>query len=225
MLPPDGAQPMAVPDYRQELMESLSTARQTALHSISRAQKKYKKQYDRKSDSYQYCIGDWVLIRYPSEETGRFRKLSRPWHGPYRITACDDTGVSAVKVYFPREDAVKVHQTRVKPCPDGLLAGYYWYGNKRKGPGRPPKWVEKILSATDEEDANGPQEEPIADTESQEEPESSMASIADTESSVVSMDPELTESETTKSESEQVNSRVSNRYSLRRSRKPPERLH
>ena len=132
--------------------------------------------------------------------------------------------MSAVKVYFPRENAIKVHQTRVKPCPDGLLAGYYWYGNKRKGPGLPPKWVEKILSAT-YEDANEPQEEPIADTESQEEPESSMASIADTESSVVSMDPELTESETTKSESEQVNSRVSNRYSLRRSRKPPERLH
>ena len=39
--------------------------------------------------------------------------------------------MSAVKVYFPREDAVKVHQTRVKPCPDGLLAGYYWYGSKR----------------------------------------------------------------------------------------------
>ena len=67
------------------------------------------------------------------EETGRFRKLSRPWHGPYRITSCDNTGMSAVKVYFPREDTVKVHQTRVKPCPDGQLAGYYWYGSKRKG--------------------------------------------------------------------------------------------
>ena len=29
--------------------------------------------------------------------------------------------------------------THVKPCPDGFLAGYYWYGNKRKGPGRPPR--------------------------------------------------------------------------------------
>ena len=191
MLPPDGAQPTAVADYRQELIESLSTARQTALHSISRSQKKYKKQYDRKSDSYKYRMGDWVLIRYPSEETGRLRKLSRPWHGPYRITACDKTGVSAVKVYFHREDAVKVHQTRVKPCPDGWLAGYYWYGNKRKGPGLPPKWVEKILSDTDKEEGNEPQEEL----------EYSMASIADVDPSIGSTVPdELTETEPDKIE-------------------------
>ena len=49
LLPPDGAQPIVVGDYRQELIESMSTARQTPLHSISRSQKKYKKQ----SDSYQ----------------------------------------------------------------------------------------------------------------------------------------------------------------------------
>ena len=66
-------QPMIVADYRQELIESLSTARQTALQSICRSQKKYKKQYDRKSDSYKYQVGEWVLIRYPSEETRRFR--------------------------------------------------------------------------------------------------------------------------------------------------------
>ena len=93
-------------------------------------------------------------------------------------TALIESLHAGVSVYFLREDTIKVHQTRVKPCPDGLLAGYYWYGNKRKGPGRPPKWVEKILSATDN---NEPQDEPIADTESQEEPESSMASIADTD--------------------------------------------
>ena len=170
----------------------MSTARQTALHSISRSQKKYKKQYDRKSDSYQYRVGDWVLIRFPSEETGRLRKLSRPWHGPYRITACSNTGVSAVKVYFPREDAVNIHQTRVKPCPDGLLAGYYWYGNKRKGPGRPPKWVEKILSDADKEE----------DNESLEGPESFMASITDFEPSVEPTVPnELLEIEPDKVES------------------------
>jgi hypothetical protein len=48
----------------------------------------------------------------------------------------------------------------MKPCPDGLSAGYYWYGNKRKGPGRPPKWVEKLLSATDKEEDNVPHEDP-----------------------------------------------------------------
>ena len=37
ILPPDDAQPTSIA-YRQELMESLSKARQTALHSISRAE-------------------------------------------------------------------------------------------------------------------------------------------------------------------------------------------
>ena len=134
-----------VEDYRQEMILSLSSARETALKSIRKAQKQYKAGYDRKSDDYSYRIGDWVLIRFPSDEAGCFRKLSRPWHGPYRVTSCNDTNVTAVKVYFPLEDPIQVHQTRVKPCPQGFTAGFYWYGTKRKGPGRPPRWVERLL--------------------------------------------------------------------------------
>ena len=48
-------------------------------------------------------MGEWVLIRFPHEETGRLRKLSRPWHGPYKITEENDPDVTAVKVYFPEE--------------------------------------------------------------------------------------------------------------------------
>ena len=61
--------------------------------------------------------------------------------------------MSAVKVYIPREATVKVHQTRVKPCPDGLLAGYYWYGNKKKGPGCPRKRSKKVLSDENKEES------------------------------------------------------------------------
>lgn len=31
-------------------------------------------------------------------------------------------------------------------CPLKFPAGYYWYGGKHKGPGRPPKWVDQLLS-------------------------------------------------------------------------------
>ena len=108
-----------VADYREELVLTLSTARQTALETIRKAQKRYNAQYDRHADDYQYRIGDWVLIRFPSEESGRLRKLSRPWHGPYRVKTCNDTNVTATKVYFPLERPVHVHQNRVKPCPEG----------------------------------------------------------------------------------------------------------
>ena len=131
-------------------MPNLSLARKSALENIRRSQVRYKKYYDQKTDEYQYKIGDWVLIfNFPSEATGKQRKLSRPWHGPCRITTLNDTNVTAVKIYFPREDAVQIHQSRIKPCPEGFMAGYYWYGSKKKGPGQPPRWVENILAECD----------------------------------------------------------------------------
>ena len=139
----DNTQYTTVADYREELVHTLSSARQVALEHIRSAQGRYKVQYDRRTDSSQYRVGDWVLIRFPSDESGKLRKLSRPWHGPYRITSCNDTNVTAVKVYFPRENPIQVHQMRVKPCPDGFPSGYY---GKRQGPGRPPRWVQTILS-------------------------------------------------------------------------------
>ena len=46
-------------------------------------------------------MGDWILIYFPQDETGKFfyRKLSRPWHGPYRIIFRIDPDVTAVKTY------------------------------------------------------------------------------------------------------------------------------
>ena len=71
LLPVEGVTRVtAVKDYREELMLTLSSARQAALESIRKAQQRYKTQYDRKTDGYQYKIGDWVLIRFPSEESG-----------------------------------------------------------------------------------------------------------------------------------------------------------
>ena len=160
LLPVTGTEPTTIEDYREELILTLSSARETALENIQKAQQWYKKSYDRRSDDYTYRVGDWVLIRFPSEETGRLRKLSRPWHGPYRVMSCNETNITAVKVYFPREDSIQVHQLRVKPCPPGFTAGYYWYGTKCKGPGRPPRWVQDVL--TGREPSSGEERAPSA---------------------------------------------------------------
>ena len=101
LLPISGdAETTTVEDYQQELILSLSSARETALKSIHKAQKQYKAGYDHKSDDYSYRIGDWVLIRFPSDEAGRFRKLSRPWHGPYRVTSRNDKMSQRSKCIF-----------------------------------------------------------------------------------------------------------------------------
>ena len=44
----------------------------------------------------------------------------------------DDPDVSAVKVYYPEEGSIQVHQSLVCPCPAGFPAGYFWYGVRRQ---------------------------------------------------------------------------------------------
>lgn len=132
---------------------SLSSARQLAEERIKAAQKYYKDQYDKTSVPPNLRLGDWVLMRFPQEETGKQRKLSRSWHGPYRITHLDDPDVTIVKVFFPAEGPIQVHQSRVCwhrsrvcRCPDQLPAGFYWYGGKRKNSGKTPKWLKILLA-------------------------------------------------------------------------------
>ena len=118
-------------------MLTLSSARQLAAEAIQKTQVKYKKAYDRNSRTRDLRVGDWVLIRFPQEETGANRKLSCPWHGPYRVVDSDATGVTAVKVYASQEDPIHVHQS------------HWWCGNRSSSPGRPPKWVDQYLATQD----------------------------------------------------------------------------
>ena len=92
-----------------------------------------------------------MLTYFPEDETGKFRKLSRPWHGPYRIVNRSDPDISAKKLFFPEDPAIKVHQSRVRKCPPSFPNDFYWYGGKRSKPGRPPKRVLKQLEAIEAE--------------------------------------------------------------------------
>ena len=144
LLPSSRLEPVDVEDYREEMVVALSEARELAVKLIRKAQQRYKKQYDKRSAPSQLRVGDWVFVYFPQEESGRMRKLSRPWFGPYRITSRDDPDVTVTRVYSPK-DPIQVHLTRVAPCPTSLPAGFYWYGAKCKSPDQPPKWVETLL--------------------------------------------------------------------------------
>ena len=146
-LPADDTCPTDLEDYREELMLSLKSARELASSCIQKAQRQYKEQYDRRAREKTLRVGAWVLIYFPQDESGRWRKLSRPWHGPYRITEKTDPDVTCVKVYHPQDGPIHIHQSRVCPCPADFPAGYFWYGGKRRGPGRPPKWVDRLLQS------------------------------------------------------------------------------
>ena len=54
-------------------------------------------------------VGDWVLVQFPQEEVGKMRKLSRPWHGSYRIMSKEGPDVTVVKLYFSQDKVIRVH--------------------------------------------------------------------------------------------------------------------
>ena len=147
LLPPESASSCDIEEYQQELMISLSSARSLAVTSIQEAQKHYKNQYDRGAKVADYRMGDWVFVKFPAEESGKNRKMSRPWRGPFRVIERKDPNLTLVNVYFPQEPKVLVHQLRVCPCPDQLPPGFYWYGKKRKSTGRIPAWLSRLLQS------------------------------------------------------------------------------
>ena len=132
MLNPSPLQPGEMRDYCEELSLSLWSGRQNAALAIQAAQKRYKAQYDSRVKPTNYVTGDWVLVKFPPEESGRMRKLSRPWHGPYRITNTRRPDVDVSKVYRPQDGGIQVHQSRVKHCPPNFRQDFTGMGASKE---------------------------------------------------------------------------------------------
>ena len=147
---------------------SLSTARDLAVASITQAQQNYKTQYDKGVRVVDYKIGDWVFVHFSEEETGKERKMSRPWYGPFWVVARQDPNVRVSKVYFPEDLSILVQQLRVCPSPSQLPAGFFWYGAQRRSSGRVPRWLQTWLSQTSNQEHPDPPHEPVESSESEE---------------------------------------------------------
>jgi len=222
LLPPTPLESGDIDDYREEVALSLSSARKLAADSIQRAQQKYRIAYDRKAKERNYRVGDWVLVKFPQEEKGKLKKLSRPWHGPYRVVSRSDPDLTVSKVYYPQEGEIQVHQTRISPCPPHFPAGYFWYGSRRHSPGRPPKWVQNLLQSSAELVEPDVESSP---EESDQEDDSSTQDDSVTETNLAESDPESDTDSNAGVETPELPERTSGgRYSLRHRTKAPDRL-
>lgn len=95
-----------VSDYREEFALPLSSARSLATQSIQKAWGKYKSQYDKRVSKHIFKKGEWILIRFPQDESGPKRKLSRLWRGPFRVVSCSGHDIVASKVYYPDDGGI-----------------------------------------------------------------------------------------------------------------------
>ena len=152
---PSELTPSDVEDYHEELTLGLQIARELASSTIRSAQKKYKHSYDRRMYLPKLRVGDWILIRFPHEEAGANHKLSQPWYGPFRIVSIQQINIIANKVYFPQEEPIRVHMSRVHKIYD-FPAGFYWYGGNPLGPGRFPRWITELEQQVTQSDVDKP---------------------------------------------------------------------
>ena len=238
LLPPNSVDVTIVSDYREHVMLTLSSARKLAIQSIKEAQAKHKKAYDRKSTSSTFKVGDWVLVKFSQEESGRMRKRSRPWHGPYRVMTHEEPDITADKVYFPEDKTIRVRLSWVAPCPTELPPCFYWYGIKRHSPGRPPKWLQRLLNEDlmpeiplNKDGESEPEPEPESDHEPEPGPEPERPIEVDSLSSEHSTTEDETCSEKDEAESEQAMTvtpsnrpKSQKRYSFRKKIAAPDHL-
>ena len=124
LLPPTECHGGSVEEYREQLVTSLQSDRDLATNELKRAQKHYKATFDEKAKQPDYRAGDLVLVYFFQEDTGNLRKLSRPWHGPNRVTSSNNPDVCVTKLHYPREGQIQVHQSRDSRCPEEVWADH-----------------------------------------------------------------------------------------------------
>uniref|UniRef100_A0A1X7V3D6 Reverse transcriptase RNase H-like domain-containing protein n=1 Tax=Amphimedon queenslandica TaxID=400682 RepID=A0A1X7V3D6_AMPQE len=121
-------------DYREDILSSLSAAWKLAADNIKKAQAYQKYHYDRARKSFSIHIGDCVMVYMPFDVQWKDWKLSRPFHGPYRVLTVTPTNAEVKLVSDPRLPSLFVNLDRIRPCYPELESDE-WIGpdgNKKK---------------------------------------------------------------------------------------------
>jgi len=105
-----------MPQYVQQVCQSLKEAYTTARQRISITQRRRKEYKDRTATaSPQLQIGDRVWLYVPAVKTGRNRKLSSLWRGPYTIIGKTSPVNYRIQLIGSTKCLV-VHRNRLKLC-------------------------------------------------------------------------------------------------------------
>lgn len=111
-------------EYGIDLYQKLTTTWEVARKCVRQAQQRQKVQYDRRSTVNPYKAGERVFLFKPTEKTGEARKLTCPFHGPYRIVELDTNTPTLKRVDRPEED-VRVAIDRLRRCPEEIGSDFW----------------------------------------------------------------------------------------------------
>ena len=169
MLSPSTARtPINLKEYGSELVNRMSGAWELARKSVEKAQKRQKVNYDKKSHSSDFVVGERVFLFKPAEKTGESRKLARPFHGPYRVIELGTNTARIRRVDKPWEEPMLVALQRLRHCVEEI-AEEFWPPDKsrksQRGAARP------AMSGAQSDSSGGAGERPSVDTGDVEKPD------------------------------------------------------
>ncbi len=75
---------------------------------------KIKIQHDRKINSLDVSVNDWVYVFTPTSKVGLSKKLIHQWHGPFKILEINRPTIKVRLVGNDRVKPITVHLSRVK---------------------------------------------------------------------------------------------------------------
>ena len=109
-------QEMDLDSYKTEVATHMADAWRIARNNVKDAQRKQKRQYDKRTRPVKYAVGDRVFVLMPGARNTKAYKFARPFHGPYRVMVVHDTGLEVRPVDRPQSPLIRVAFDRVRPC-------------------------------------------------------------------------------------------------------------
>ena len=126
------------PDYCSELVANLSDAWALAHQNIEKAQKKQKRQYDKRATPLKLKVGDRVMVYFPNQVKGKAWKLARPYFGPYKVLSLTPTNAEVQLMNAPNDGSIFVSLDRVRLCYEEMTDDV-WAGPSHRTPKRSQK--------------------------------------------------------------------------------------